>query len=39
MDMIYMSLFTTLLSKSSLIYAYKLHFITFFDNSGNLDYS
>jgi hypothetical protein len=38
MDMIYMSLCTTLFSKSSQNYASKLHFITLFDNSKNLDY-
>jgi hypothetical protein len=38
MDMIYMSWFTTLISKSSLNYACKLYFITLFDNLGNLDY-
>jgi hypothetical protein len=38
MDMIYMSWFTILVSKSSLNYATKLHFITLFDNLGNLDY-
>jgi hypothetical protein len=37
-DMIYMSWFTTLVSKSSLNYASKLYFKTLFDNSGNLDY-
>jgi hypothetical protein len=32
-----MSRFTTLVLKSSLNYASEMHFITLFDNQGNLD--
>jgi hypothetical protein len=38
MDMIYISLFIILVSKTLLNYASKLHFTTLFDNLKNLDY-